>query len=366
MTAPRLEIDLDKIHHNACALVRRLALRGIAVMGVTKAALGSTSIANEMILAGVHGLGDSRLENITSMREAGILAHMTLIRSPMLSQVEQVAENVDLSFNTEIEVIRKLSNAAKKLGKVHGIALMVELGDLREGLLAGEVERTVALILKLPNLVLQGIGTNLACLNGVAPDKQKMSELSGLADSLEASFGITLDMVSGGNSANLQWALGEDDTERVNHLRLGEAILLGRETLHRQPIEGLFTDAITLVAEVIESKSKPSQPWGKFAQTAFDDLPANKWQGCHLRSILALGRQDTDPMGLALPAGFSIRGASSDHLVVDCGQHRLQIGSEMTFQLNYSALVRSMASPYVVKVMNKPSGNVEPIGVRAS
>jgi len=367
MTAPRLEIDLGKIHHNARTLVRRLALRGIAVMGVTKAALGSPAVAREMILAGVSELGDSRLENIRSMREAGIVAPMALIRSPMLSQVERVAEYVDLSFHTEFEAISELSRAAQKFGKIHNIVLMVELGDLREGLFPSDVEKTVPLILNLPNLVLKGIGTNLACLNGVIPDAQKMSELSVLADSIEATYDITLDIVSGGNSANLSWALSDANTGRVNHLRLGESILLGRETLHRQPIEGLFTDAITLVAEVIESKVKPSEPWGEIAQTAFGDKPVVKEEGCMRRAILALGRQDTDPEGLSLPNGLAILGASSDHLIVDCGPHRLQIGSGMTFQLNYSALVRSMTSPFVVKVMNNQSrGNMEPNGVKTT
>ena len=45
MTAPRLEIDLEKIHHNASTLVKRLRLRGISVTGVTKATLGSPEIA---------------------------------------------------------------------------------------------------------------------------------------------------------------------------------------------------------------------------------------------------------------------------------------------------------------------------------
>jgi len=367
MTAPRLEIDLGKINHNARTLVRRLARRGIAVMGVTKATLGASAVAREMILAGVSELGDSRLENIKSMREAGIVAPMTLIRSPMLSQVERVAQYVDLSFHTEFEVISALSGAAQKLGKTHGIVLMVELGDLREGLLPCDVEKTVPLILNLPNLALKGIGTNLTCLNGVIPDAQKMSELSALAESIEATFDLTLDLVSGGNSANLSWALSDAKIGRVNHLRLGESILLGRETLHRQPIEGLFTDAITLVAEVIESKFKPSEPWGEIAQTAFGDKPAAKGQGCLQRAIFAVGRQDTDPQGLSLPPGFTILGASSDHLIVDCGPHKLQTGSEMTFQLNYSALVRSMTSPFVVKVMNNKSRrNMEPIGLKTS
>ncbi len=88
MTAPRLEIDLDKIHHNARSLVESLARRGISVTGVTKATLGSPEIAEAMLRAGVCALGDSRIENIEAMRGARIEASMTLLRSPMLSQVD--------------------------------------------------------------------------------------------------------------------------------------------------------------------------------------------------------------------------------------------------------------------------------------
>jgi predicted amino acid racemase len=64
MPAPRLEIDLGKIYHNACTLVERLASRGISVTGVTKATLGSPEIAATLLQAGVGALGDSRIENL--------------------------------------------------------------------------------------------------------------------------------------------------------------------------------------------------------------------------------------------------------------------------------------------------------------
>ena len=367
MTAPRIEIDLDKIHQNARSLVRRLALRGIAVVGVTKASLGATEIAREMCRAGVVSLGDSRLENIETMRKGGVEASMMLLRSPMLSQVGRVVENVEQSLNTEIVVIRALSRAAQCLGRIHGIVLMVELGDLREGILPRDLKGIAAEVLKLPNLVLKGIGANLACLNGVVPDAQKMTELSALADSIEASLGLTLEVISGGNSANLSWVFGAAEIGRVNQLRLGESILLGRETLDRRAIQGLSTDAFTLVAEVIESKRKPAQPWGEIAQAAFEVKPIAAQHGNTCRAVLALGRQDTDPEGIVAAAGFTILGASSDHLMVDCGQQLLPVGSEMCFQLNYSALVRSMTSPFVAKVMKNPSrDHLEPIGVPAS
>ena len=351
MTTPRLEIDLDKIHHNTRTLVERLAKRGISVTGVTKATLGSPEIARTLLHAGVSSLGDSRIENIEAMRRARVPATMTLIRSPMPSQVDRIVTHADVSFNTELDVIGKLSSAAQKAKRTHGIVLMVELGDLREGIMPGDLEHAVRETLRFPNISLKGIGTNLACQNGVSPDASNMTELSALADSIDATFGFVLEIVSGGNSGNLQWALSGADTGRINDLRLGESLLFGRETLHRQPIDGLHTDAITLIAEVIESKVKPSQPWGEIAQTAFGEKPPATDRGDISQTILAIGRQDTDPDGLHPPPGMEILGASSDHLIVDSGSDRVSVGAEVTFQLNYSALVRAMTSPFVTKVM---------------
>lgn len=351
MTAPRLEIDLAKIYHNAHSLVRLLADRGISVTGVTKATLGSPEIAGALLMAGVSGLGDSRIENIEAMRGANVRASMTLMRSPMLSQADRVVRHADLSFNTELDVISELSSAARAARRTHGVLLMVELGDLREGIMPGDLEDTARRTLRFPNIALKGIGTNLACRNGVSPDSRNMSELSALAGSLEAAFGMTVDIVSGGNSANLGWAFSGADTGRINDLRLGESILLGREPLHRNAIDGLHTDAITLVAEVIESKVKPSMPWGEIAQNAFGEISAVPDRGRISQTIFGIGRQDTDPQGLHPPPGIEILGASSDHLLADTGRDCLSIGAEIRFRLDYGALVRSMSSPFVAKVV---------------
>ncbi len=358
MAAPRLEIDLDKIYHNASTLVKRLACRGISVTGVTKVTLGSAEIAATMRRAGVKALGDSRIENIEAMRLARVTASMTLIRSPMLSQAKRVVMHADVSCNTEIEVIRKLSLEAQKANRIHGVILMVELGDLREGIMPGDLTGIVRETLSLPNIVVKGIGTNLACRSGVSPDSKNMAILSELADSLAVTFGLTVEIVSGGNSANLEWALSGTEIGRINDLRLGEAILLGCETLHRQPIDGLHTDAITLCAEVIEVKVKPSQPSGTIAQTAFGEAPPVTDRGLVTQAILAVGQQDIDPCGLNAPAGIDVMGASSDHVILESDSFELSVGAEVFFQLNYSALVRAMTSPFVTKIMTSASTDI--------
>lgn len=348
-----MQIDLAKLFQNAQTLVARLNERGVSVTAVTKATSGLPEIANTWLRAGVSGLGDSRIENIDALRQANVGGAMTLIRSPMLSQIDQVVALVDVSLNTEIEVIRELSVAAQKTDRIHRVVLMVELGDLREGIMPDHLQSMVAEVLRLPDIHLEGIGTNLACRSGISPDAKNMAELSSLADSLELVFGIKLKTISGGNSANLDWALSGAGLGRVNNLRLGEGLLLGCEPLHRLPLQGLHTDAITLFAEVIESKSKPTKPWGEIAQSAFGETAPRKDEGSITQSILAIGLQDIDLDGLKPPDGITPLGASSDHLVVNSSNFDkgLCVGDEVPFQLNYSALLRAMTSPYVAKVM---------------
>ena len=239
MSCPRLEIHLDRLHHNAALLVGRLGDRGIGVTAITKATLGSPDVARTLLAAGVTGLGESRIQNVERLRNAGITASITLIRSPMMSQAARVVAHADTSLNTELAVLAELSAEAVRQDRTHDVILMVELGDLREGILPRDLPDLVARVELLDNLEITGLGTNLACQHGIAPDDDNMAVLTGLVKQHEARTGRRLGIVSGGNSSAYDWAIATDDTGRVDDLRLGEAILLGREPLHRTPIDGL-------------------------------------------------------------------------------------------------------------------------------
>jgi predicted amino acid racemase len=346
----RIETDLDKIEQNTRILVDRLDESGIRVVGITKAVLGSPGVGAAMLRGGAHGLGDSRVENLTRLAGLDGAVLRTLIRSPMLSQVASVVDIADVSLNTEAVVLAALDQAAAAQNRLHAVVLVVELGDLREGIPLDDIPEAVRAVLGHSSLRLVGIGANLACQNGVVPDDRNMGVLTGLADDIEALHGISLDVVSGGNSANLNWALHTHDVGRVDQLRLGEAILLGVDPLYRIPIPGLHTDVFTLTAEVIEVAVKPAQPWGDRAQAAFGEAPLRSGSGTVHQAILALGRQDVDPDGLQPPTGITILGMSSDHLVVDLGDHEVAVGDEMDFGVGYGALVRAMTSPFVSKM----------------
>ncbi len=348
MTAPRLEVDLDAIEANTRTLVDRLTPSGIRVTGVTKASLGSPGVGAAMLRGGAGGLGDSRIENLARLETAGQLAPRTLIRSPMTSQVDAVVRHASTSLNTERSVLEALSRAAVRRSTTHAVVLMVELGDLREGVLAADLVPLAHHVDGLAGLTLVGIGTNLACQSGVVPDQDKMDSLSVLAVEVEESLGTALSVVSGGNSANLGWALSTPDSGRVDELRLGESILLGLDPLSRLPIPGLRTDATILFAELIEVCTKPAAPWGQVAQSAFGAALARPGGGTTVRQgILALGRQDVDPADLFPPTGITALGMSSDHLVVDLADTGAAVGDELAFGVGYAGLLRAMTSPFV-------------------
>lgn len=353
MSCPRIEVDLSKIRRNTQTLVRRLGPRGIGVTGVTKAVCGHPAVAQAMLDGGAAGLADARVRNVQRLRTAGMKGPITLIRTPMLSQADQVVQSCEESFNTEILVISALAAAAIRNGSVHGIILMVEMGDLRDGILPGNLAGIAQQVMQMPGVALKGIGANFACLSGDAPTKLQMVTFCDLANEIEGVCGPFLKIVSGGGSANLPWALGEHATGRVNDLRLGEAILLGVEPVSGDLIDGMHTDAFTLVAEVIETDVKTPPFPIALINPAIGGLRIVTTNDASKRMILAMGHQDTDILGLSMPAGSTLIGATSDHLVIESIRSPLKLGSEVRFQMNYSALMHAMAAPDIeVKLLD--------------
>jgi len=351
MIMPRIEISLEKIAHNARKLKELYASKGIYVIGVTKVVCGDPKIVNALVKSGINILADSRISNIKKMYDAGIQAQFLLLRT-IYSQAEYVVLYAGISLNSELSVIKELSKYAVKQDTTHKIILMVELGDLREGIMPSDLIKTVNEVLTLKGIELGGIGTNLACFGGIKPDDKKMGYLSLIAKDIEDKFKLKLEFISGGNSANYDWFMSTKDVGEINNLRLGESIFLGCETLERKPIPGLFTDAFTLIAEVIESKIKPSLPYSDVHQDAFGNTPKFFDHGLIRRAILGVGLQDVLVPGLTPLLDIDILGASSDHIIVDAKQIDLKVGNTAKFKMNYGALLSAMTSPYINKKYN--------------
>jgi predicted amino acid racemase len=351
MNTPRLEIDLAKIGHNVREMVRLYGAKGLQITGVTKGVLGDPVIADVFVRNGITILADSRIPNLRKMQEAGIKATWLLLRMPTPSDAEAVVRFSDISLNSELAVVRKLSEAALGYGVRHKIILMVELGDLREGIMPEDLDAAVEEILSLSGVRLAGIGVNLSCYGGVKPDKKNMSRLSSLARGIEEKFRLSLEFVSIGCSTVYTWLKDVDQALNINSVRTGDSLLLGGRDLEEKGIPGLHYDAFTLVAEVIESKVKPSVPEGEIGIDAFGAIPTFVDRGIIRRLILNIGRQDVLYTHLLYPrADIEILGASSDHLIADAKKTNLRVGDEVQFDTDYGAMLQAMTSPYVAKV----------------
>jgi predicted amino acid racemase len=350
--SPWIEIDLDKIEHNARTVVGLCAGHGIVVAGVTKGTCGLPEVARAMLRGGVTAIGESRMQNVRRLREAGIEAPLWLLRVPPLSQVAEVVECVDLSLNSELAVLAGLSEAALRRDAVHDVIVMVDLGDLREGVWPDDLVPFVREMRGLGGVRVVGLGANLTCYAGVAPSEHNMGLLARCARAVEEEMGEPLACVSGGNSSALPLIADGGMPERIDHVRIGEAILLGRETVGHSAWPDTHQDAFRLHAEVIELKEKPSAPVGEVGEDAFGRSPSFTDRGERRRALVNVGREDVDPQGLTpCDAGLQVLGASSDYLLLDVTDARseLAMGDVVRFSMSYGSLLAAMDSQYVEK-----------------
>lgn len=347
---PRITTDLKKLQANTHLVAQACGEKNIDIMGVTKVFCGIPEVAQAYVDGGVKYLADSRVENLIKMK--AIQCPKVLLRLPMISQAQAVVEYADISLNSEMATIKALNQAALDQGKVHGVLLMVDLGDLREGLLPEDFQACIDEVMALEAIALKGIGVNLTCYGGVIPTPENLGELVEFSKRIKEKYNLTLELVSGGNSSS--YHLVENDTlpEGISNLRMGEILVLGRETAYGDLVEGMHDDVFIFESEIIELKEKDSIPKGKIGMDAFGNKPSFQDKGKRLRAILATGVQDVTPGDLiALDPEMTLLGASSDHMIWDVTDTivPLKVGDILRFKVSYGSLLSLFTSEYIAK-----------------
>lgn len=351
---PRLEIYPKRIEANARSIIELCHSNGIKVACVTKVSCAHPRVVQALESAGADMLADSRLENLKAIKQTGTHLPLMLLRIPTPSRAEETVNYADISLTSSIESTRVLSAAAEKIEVNHQVILMVDVGDLREGIWPDRVMKTAKEITSLPNLELVGLGTNLACYGGVIPTTDKMQMLIDLRHECRSVTGLPLPILCGGNSANLPLLSSGGMPHEINLLRIGETILLGRNVIDRSAWPETRQDTFRLVAEVVELERKPSIPVGQRGQDAFGGTPQFVDRGIRQRAICNIGRQDIVVDNLEpQDSGMIILGGSSDHLIVDVedSSSPIQPGTEIGFYPGYGALLAASTSHYVQKTV---------------
>jgi len=301
---------------------------------------------------GVDGLADARMENVMELRKKGFTLPITMLRLPRLSDVINVVKHTDASINSEIIVIEALAKAAKKFKKIHQVILMIDVGDLREGLLKENVLEVAKQISCFKEIKLAGLGTNMGCFGGILPSPDNLGLLVKIGLYVERELGIQLEIISGGGTSSLYLLENHQVPVGVNQLRIGEGILLGTDTTNNRKISWLHQDVFLLRAEVIEVNSKPTMPTGTIGRDAFGHIPEFVDIGVRKRAIVSMGKQDVNVEGInPIDEKLIILGASSDHLIVDItdSEQAIKVGDQIAFSLNYAGLLSVSDSKYVKK-----------------
>lgn len=347
---PRITVNTSKLAHNFSTVKRIADDAGVELFAVTKSFTANPRITSLLINAGFKGLADSRILNLKKL--VGLPCKKMLIRLPMLSEVSKVVTYADISLNSNYDVINALNKEAKKQNKIHEIMLMIELGDLREGISPEHAIELSKKIQSFSNIRLIGIATNLTCYGGILPSTENMRIMPDTAEKIERECDIGLRYINGGNSSTMSMLINKTLPKKINHLRVGEVLIKGTETGYQQRIAGCFDDCFIIEAEIIEIEEKDSVPTGNIGLDAFGQKPTFTDKGRMMRAIVALGKQDTDPEGLiSLDNGIDYIGGSGDHLIFDItrASKQYRVGDILQFNCSYGVILRAFTSEYVEK-----------------
>ncbi len=351
-----IKLYKQKLKDNYTFLDDLFKSRAIQWGVVSKILCGNTIYLKELIALGIREIHDSRISNLKKIKVLDSDIQTVYIKPPAKRNIQSIVRYADISFNTEIYTIQLLSKEALKQKKIHKIIIMIEMGDLREGVMGEEIIAFFSAILSMPNIEIQGIGTNLNCLSGVMPTQDKLIQLSLYKQLIEAKFNIKIAWVSGGTSVAIPLILKNARPMAVNHFRIGEALFFGKDLFTGETIKGMHNDVLKLYTQIIEITEKPDTPTGEigenvagntFSMNEIDDLG-----GTSLRAILDIGLLDMQPQYIeADDSEITIIDASSDMMVVDISnsKHTYKIGDFVSFKLRYMGGLYLLNSDYIEK-----------------
>ncbi|MGD9993257.1 MAG: alanine racemase [Salinivirgaceae bacterium] len=350
-----ITLDQKKIKSNYDYLEKLFNKHHIKWSVVSKLLCGNKEFLSVLLQLGIKQVCDSRISNLKTIKAINPDIETIYIKPPAKRSVANVVKYADISMNTEVETIRLLAAEAKKQNKTHKVIIMIELGELREGVMGDDLVAFYADIFRTENIEVVGIGTNLSCLYGVLPNNDKLIQMSLYKQLIEAKFNKKIQYVSGGSSVTIPLIFQNLLPKGINHFRVGETLFLGTDVYNDKPLPHMHSDVFKLYAEIIELIEKPQVPMGEMGTNVdgisyeFDE---NLVGQTSYRAIVDIGLLDVEEKHIqAIDKNISFVGASSDMLVIDLGDNKknYKVGDLLEFKLDYMGTLRILNSRYIEK-----------------
>ncbi|CCK80977.1 alanine racemase [Desulfobacula toluolica] len=353
----QLTIDIKKLRHNIQFLVQYCNRLGLEITGILKGPGLDSVILHELISNGVENIGFSNLP-VNKNYDNVFQKKPVFISLPSLHELGDMIQYFGTSFNSELSVLKKMNEVAIARNKTHNIILMVDTGDLREGVLPENVVDTVKRIheIKKLRLVFSGIGTNLGCCAGIIPTHLNVDILQELATRIETQLSLPVKTVSVGGSVMLEYLKTNPLPEKINQIRLGESIFLGNIPTIDKKHENLYDDVLIFRSDVLETSEKRIDLPENLGKNAFGYNPEFKHTGIRKRAVMNFGIADTYPAGLTpVNVGLDIVCINSNYTVIDFTDSRedLKPGDFIEFKMNYMSMLQSFISPFTCIVFKQ-------------
>lgn len=321
---------------------------------VSKLLCGNKIYLKELIDLGIREIHDSRISNLKTIKRLCPEVQTVYIKPPAKRSISSIIKYADVSLNTEYYTMKLLSDEAVKQDKKHKVIIMVETGDLREGVMGNRLVDFYSSVFELPNLEIIGLGTNLNCLHGVMPSQDKLIQLSLYKQIIELKFNKKIPWISGGTSVTIPLVLNKQIPAGINHFRVGETLYFGINLFEDTTIEGMKANVFELFTEIIEITEKPLVPIGELStnpQGETMEIDESLYGQTSYRAIVDIGLLDIDPKYLISSYDFEIVGASSDMLIINLGknEHDYKVGDLLSFHLKYMGALQILNSNYIDK-----------------
>jgi predicted amino acid racemase len=352
------KLDKEKLKHNYKFLDDLFRKNNTEWGIVTKLLCGNEKFLREVLALRPGQVLDSRVQNLRTIKKIDPDIQTVYIKPPSKRSIPNVVRYADVSFNTEFETIKFLSDEAGRQGKLHKVIIMIEMGDLREGVMGEDLVDFYGKAFHLPNISIVGIGANLNCLHGVMPSKDKLIQLGLYRQVIELKFKRDIPWISGGTSVTLPLLFRKEIPKAVNHFRIGESLFFGKNLFRETTIKGMKDDLFMLYSEVIEISKKPITPFGELGSNLSGDthkIDDSQYGKEISRAILDIGLLEIDPKNLnPIDKSIEIVGASSDMLIIDVtnSKRKYRIGDLIKFKVDYLGALGVLNSNYIEKIVD--------------
>ena len=345
----RLYINTDAIINNALKLKSRLSKLNIELVPVTKGLLSAKEIIGVLKKENFNLFGESRLEQIKNFSNE---TNFMFLRPSRNREIEDTVKYSRYSLQSSLFTMKHIQDLAKKFKSGHKILIMIDMGDLRDGVYYKNKELLDEILNSIDGNLIAGVATNLGCFGGVIPTRKIIDRFCEVANYIN-SKNANATIISGGNTTTLP-LIENNEISIINQFRVGEAILLGTDVTRNKNISYLEQNTMFLEADLIEVYEKSVQDDDiEFGYDAFGIKKSKTNKAKLKRGIVYMGKIDIVPeLTYPIDEDVKIIGSSSDQTVLDLSKshNNYKIGDSLRFKLGYGSMVKAMASPFVKKI----------------